>query len=136
VFEVLETAHREVERMLEQMDALMAGPPERLHEEGGSLAELDGMAPSDQQFMPLMTKFSHPARAHISHEEQQVWPGVRAALPADEAIELGGKLDAAAMAGPTRPHPHTPANPAVLKAAGPVVAAADRLRDAASGRDN
>jgi len=31
-------------------------------------------------------------------------------------------------------HPHTPANPAVLKTAGPAVAAADKLRDAVTGR--
>ena len=83
-----------------------------------------------------MTKFAHAARAHIAYEEQLVWPSFRAALPADEANGLGAKLASAAQAGPTRPHPHTPPSPAVLKAAGPVVAAADKLRDAASGRDN
>jgi hypothetical protein len=61
---------------------------------------------------------------------------VRAALPADKAFGLGAKLARATQAGPTRPHPHTPPSPAVLKAAGPAVAAVDRLRDAASARDN
>jgi Hemerythrin HHE cation binding domain len=183
VFEVLGTAHREVEQMLDRMHALMGAPAE-LREQGGALAdtlisavsqheaaeeqyfwpavkekvsdgdslaaggieqetegkkvlaELDGMAPDDPQFIPLMTKFAHAARAHIAYEEQQVWPSFRAALPADEANGLGAKLASAAQAGPTRPHPHTPPSPAVLKAAGPVVAAADKLRDAASGRDN
>jgi hypothetical protein len=32
-------------------------------------------------------------------------------------------------------HPKTPASPGLLKTAGPAVAAADRLRDAATGRD-
>ena len=83
-----------------------------------------------------MTKFAHAARAHIAYEEQQVWPSFRAALAADEANGLGAKLANATQAGPTRPHPHAPHSPALLKATGPVVAAADKFRDAASGRDN
>jgi hypothetical protein len=94
------------------------------------------MAPGDPQFTPLMTKFAHAARAHIAYEEQQVWPAFRAALPADDANRLGAEIASATQAGPTRPHPHTPPSPAVLKATGPAVAAADKLRDAASGRDN
>ena len=100
------------------------------------LAELDGMAPEDPQFVPLMTRFDHAARAHIAYEEQQVWPGLRAALPADKAYRLGAKLARATQAEPSLPHPHTPPGPVVLKAADPAVAAVDRLRDAASARDN
>jgi hemerythrin-like domain-containing protein len=183
VFEVLGTAHRATEQMLDRMQAMM-GAPAQLREEGGALAdtlisavsqheaaeeqyfwpavrekvsdgdslaaggieqetegkkvlaELDGTAPGDPQFTPLMTKFAHAARAHIAYEEQQVWPAFRAALPADDANRLGAEIASATQAGPTRPHPHTPPSPAVLKATGPAVAAADKLRDAASGRDN
>jgi hypothetical protein len=108
------------------------------HETEGKkvLAELDGMAPSDPQFIPLMTKFADAARAHIAYEEQQVWSAFRAALPADEANGLGAKLASTTQAGPARLHPHTPPSPALLKATRPVVAAADKLRDAVSGRDN
>ncbi len=49
--------------------------------------------------------------------------------------DLGRELECAKKVAPTRPHPKTPASPAVLKTAGPVVAAADRLRDAATGCD-
>jgi hypothetical protein len=183
VFEVLGAAHREVEQMLDRMQAMMDAPAE-LHDQGGALADTlisavsqheaaeeayfwpavkekvadggslaaggieqetegkqvlakpDGMPPDDQQFVPLMTKFAHAARAHISYEEQQVWLGLRIALSADQATALGEKLARATKAGPTRPHLHTPPSPAVLKAAGPAVAAADKLRDAASGRGN
>jgi hypothetical protein len=183
VFEVLGAAHREVEQMLDRMQALIRAPAElrdhggsladtlisavsqheaaeeqyfwpavRKHAAGGSsleadgvsqetegkkvLAELDGMAADDPQFVPLMTRFDHVARAHIAYEEQQVWPGLRAALPAAEAYGLGARIGSATQAGPTRPHPHIPPSPAVLKAAGRAVAALDRLRDAASARDN
>lgn len=117
-------------------DSLAADGIEQETEGKKLLAELDGMAPDHPQFVPLITKFDHATRAHIAYEEQQVWPGLRAALPADEAYGLGARLASATQAGPNRPHPHTPPSPAVLKAAGTAVAAMDRLRDAASARDN
>jgi Hemerythrin HHE cation binding domain len=116
--------------------SLAAGGIEQETEGKELLAELDGMGADDPKFIPLMTKFDHAARAHIAYEEHQVWPSLRAALPADEANGLGARLASATQAGPTRPHPHTPPSPAVLKAAGPALAALDRLRDAASARDN
>jgi hypothetical protein len=117
-------------------NALAAGGIEQETEGKKVLAELVGMASDDPQFIPLMTKLAQAARTHIAYEEQQVWPGFRAVLPADEADALGARLASATRGGPTRPHPHTPPSPAVLKAAGPAVAAADKLRDAVSGRDN
>jgi hypothetical protein len=51
-----------------------------------------------------------------------------------EAADLGDSLEQAKKTAPTRPHPHTPASPGVLKTAGPAAAAADRARDAATGR--
>jgi hypothetical protein len=63
-----------------------------------------------------------------------VWPGLRGALSSAEAQELGDKLSKAKELGPTLPHPHTPANPGVLKTAGPAVAVVDKLRDAVTGR--
>jgi len=181
VFEVLGAAHRNVEQMLDRMQALIGAPAE-LRDQGGSLAdplisavlqheaaeeqyfwptverhlgdggalaaggieqetegkqvlaELDGMAPGHAQFVPLITKFDRAARAHIAYEEHQVWPGLRAALPADEANGLGARLASATQSGPTRPH--VLPSPAALKAASLADAAFDRLRDAASARDD
>jgi hypothetical protein len=72
---------------------------------------------------------------HEAVEETTVWPSLRDNLTAAEADDLGRKLEEGKVNAPTRPHPKTPASPGVLKAAGPAVAAADRLRDAATGRD-
>jgi hypothetical protein len=58
---------------------------------------------------------------------------LRAALTAEQANDLGAKLEEGKKTAPTRPHPNTPASPGLLKTAGPAVAAADRARDAASG---
>jgi Hemerythrin HHE cation binding domain len=98
------------------------------------LAKLDKLEPGDPEFDELLAEFTGAAREHIEFEETQVWPGLRAVLPASEADELGRKITDGKKTAPTRPHPHTPASPGVLKAAGPAAAAADKARDAVTGR--
>ena len=56
------------------------------------------------------------------------------ALTAEAADELGTKIAEGKKTAPTRPHPHTPPSPGALKTAGPVAAAADKARDAVTGR--
>lgn len=99
------------------------------------LDQLDKLAPEDEQFEARLSEFITAGRAHIAFEETTVWPDLRSALTAEEAEDLGRKLEEGKKTAPTRPHPHTPASPGVLKTAGPAVAAADRLRDKATGRD-
>jgi Hemerythrin HHE cation binding domain len=72
--------------------------------------------------------------AHIDFEETQVWPGVRLALSEQELGDLGTQLEQAKRLAPTRPHPHMPCTPEVLKVAAPIAGAADRIRDALGGR--
>jgi hemerythrin-like domain-containing protein len=74
------------------------------------------------------------SRAHIDFEETQVWPGVRLALSEQELGDLGGQLEQAKRLAPTRPHPHMPCTPEMLKVAAPIAGAADRIRDALGGR--
>jgi hemerythrin-like domain-containing protein len=100
----------------------------------GVLDKLDKLEADDPEFEKLLTEFITAGREHIQFEETQVWPALRAAVSAQEADELGTKLEQGKKTAPTRPHPHTPPSPGVLKAAGPAAAAADRARDAASGR--
>jgi hypothetical protein len=71
------------------------------------LTEPGGTAPGDPLFIPLMTRFSRAARAHIAYAEQQVC--LRTALPADDAGWLGEELAAAAKALPGRVIPAHPA---------------------------
>jgi hemerythrin-like domain-containing protein len=98
------------------------------------LTKLDKLDADDPEFEALVTEFIKAGREHIAFEETQVWPALRAALSAEQANELGDKLEQAKKTAPTRPHPHTPPSPGVLKTAGPAAAAADRARDAATGR--
>jgi hemerythrin-like domain-containing protein len=99
------------------------------------LHQLDKLAPEDKEFEDLLAEFISAGRAHIAFEEAQVWPGLRAALGAEQSEDLGRKLVQAKETAPTRPHPKTPGTPGALKTAGPAVAAADRIRDAATGRN-
>jgi hemerythrin superfamily protein len=99
------------------------------------LDQLDKLAPEDEQFEGRLSEFITAGRAHIAFEETTVWPSLRKVLTAAQADDLGRQLEEGKKTAPTRPHPHTPASPGLLKTAGPAVAAADRLRDAATGRD-
>ena len=98
------------------------------------LDRLDKLDADNPEFEQLVATFIQAGREHIDYEEGQVWPSLREMLTADQANELGDKLAAGKTTAPTRPHPHTPPSPGVLKTAGPAVAAADRARDAATGR--
>jgi Hemerythrin HHE cation binding domain len=96
------------------------------------LAKLDKLDAGDAEFEKLLGVFIGAAREHIAFEETAVWPGLRTALNTERAAELGTQIAEGKKTAPTRPHPHTP--PGALKTAGPVAAAADKARDAVTGR--
>jgi hemerythrin-like domain-containing protein len=98
------------------------------------LDRLDKLDPDQPEFEQLVITFIAAGREHISFEEGQVWPRLRSVLTADEARSIGDKIAAGKKTAPTRPHPNTPASPGVLRTAGPAVGAADRARDAVTGR--
>ena len=98
------------------------------------LDRLDKLDATDPEFDRLLGTFITAGRAHIAYEEEQVWPALRHVLTDSAAEDLGTKLVRGKDMAPTRPHPNTPPRPGILKAAGPAVAAADRARDAATGR--
>ena len=98
------------------------------------LDRLDKLHADQPEFEQLVRTFISAGREHIAYEETEVWPLLRATLTEEEAVSIGDKIAAGKKTAPTRPHPNTPPSPGVLKGAGPAVAAADRLRDAASGR--
>jgi len=98
------------------------------------LNKLDKCDASDSEFEHLIGTFIQAGREHIAFEETQVWPNARTAFPAELADEIGTKIAEGKKTAPTRPHPNTPPSSGVLKAAGPVVAAADKARDAMTNR--
>ena len=138
-----ESRHEAVEEMyfwpavrdkLADGDKLAATAIEQEQEGKEVLAKLDKLDASEPEFEKLVAMFIQAGREHITYEETQV--GLRRALTAQEADDLGSKIEQGKKTAPTRPHPHTPPSPAVLQAAAPAAAAADRARDGATGRGN
>jgi hemerythrin-like domain-containing protein len=123
-----------VRKMMPDGDRL-ADEATRQEQEGKVvLDKLDKLDASDSEFEALLDRFIAAGRCHITYEETRVWPGLRGALSAADANELGDKLMKGKDIAPTRPHPNTPPRPGILKAVGTAAAAADRLRDAMTGR--
>jgi hemerythrin-like domain-containing protein len=98
------------------------------------LDKLDKLDAGDAGFEKLVTTFIQAGRTHITYEETRIWPTLRDALSAEDASEIGTKIEQGKKTASTRPHPHTPPSPGVLKTAGPAAAAADRARDKTTGR--
>ena len=98
------------------------------------LNRLEKVDADDPEFEKLIRTFIMAGREHIEFEETQVWPELRSVLSRQEADELGSKIAEGKKTAPTRPHPHTPASPGVLKTAGPAAAAADKARDTIRSR--
>jgi hypothetical protein len=96
------------------------------------LDKLDKTGPAQPEFEALLTAVIRAGWDHIHFEETRVWPRARTALSVQVAADLGTRITEGRDAAPTRPHPYTA--PEVLKAAGPAVAAADKIRDAFTGR--
>jgi hemerythrin-like domain-containing protein len=114
----------------------LANQAQQQEQEGKEvLDKLDKAAAEDDDFESLLAQFTRDGRAHIAFEETRVWPRMREVLGSQQADEIGSKLEQGKKTAPTRPHPNTPSSPGVLKTAGPAVAAADRIRDAATGRN-
>lgn len=113
----------------------LANQAQQQEQEGKEvLDKLDKADAEDAEFEELLAQFIRDGRTHIAFEEDRVWPRLREVLSAKQADEIGSKLEQGKKTAPTRPHPSTPPKPGVLRGAGPAVAAADRLRDRATGR--
>ncbi len=91
-------------------------------------------AASDESIVELAAQFARATRAHISYEEDTVWPALRRSTTRVANLVLGSKFMAARAVAPTRPHPRGPDRRLGLATAGLATAALDRLRDGLIGR--
>jgi hypothetical protein len=98
------------------------------------LSQLSGLGPGDDEFEPLLARFIRDARSHITFEEAHAWPLLSIEITQARAEELGEAIIRAKKMAPTRPHPSIPPQDPAQKAASPVAAVADKVRDAFSGR--
>jgi hypothetical protein len=93
-----------------------------------TLTALGKLEPDTDEFDDLVEQLVLLLRKHVAHEEK-LFLQLKSVMSDDERRELGEKLLVAKKLAPTRPHPHTPAKPAVLKTVGAAAAAVDKVRD-------
>ena len=102
-----------------------------LEEAMKSLEDLDVNSP---EFDESLRKLETILADHVQDEESEQFPQLRRLIPADELVELAGKVETAKKLAPTRPHPGAPNNELFHKLVGPGVGLVDRLRDKLTGR--
>lgn len=98
------------------------------------LKELEGLSPEEDGFARCVGKIQEVLNDHVHDEEDEQFPKLRQAVPAEKLIDLRGKVEMAEKVAPTRPHPEAPHSELFHKVVGPGVGMVDRLRDALSGR--
>lgn len=98
------------------------------------LQRLEDGKPGEPDYHEALQEFVRAGREHIAYEQDVVWPQVELAISREELEKIGEKLEQAKKIAPTRPHPNTPPNPAVLKTMGMGAAVVDHVRDAVTGR--
>jgi hypothetical protein len=73
-------------------------------------------------------------RRHVEADAAELLPRLAREVPVEDLIRVGNRVETAGEAAPTRPHPGTPSRPPWNKIVDPVVALADKTRDALSRR--
>lgn len=91
-------------------DAVLEGLEEH-HIVKWTLAELEGMADSDERFLAKVTVLIESVRHHVEEEEDEMFPQVREALGRKRLGEIGAKMEAAKRTAPTHPQPRKPDEP-------------------------
>ncbi|MFG2555819.1 hemerythrin domain-containing protein [Streptomyces sp. NPDC048581] len=98
------------------------------------MKDLEGCDADDPEFDRLIGMLMTEIRSHLTDEEENLFPRLRAACPAGTLDDLGDKVRQAKKVAPTRPHPSAPDKPPANKLLAPGVGLVDRLRDALTGR--
>jgi hypothetical protein len=88
--------------------------------------------PRDPCFDPLAADVAAAVRRHVAADAEDLLPALVQMAPVEDLIRVGNRLETAQEAAPTRPHPATPSTPPWNKVVDPVVALADKARDALS----
>ncbi|MBB1056846.1 hemerythrin domain-containing protein [Dietzia cercidiphylli] len=98
------------------------------------MKELEGLDSESAEFIATVKRFKELLDHHADDEESDQFPKLRAAVSAEDLLDLGRKVEAAKKIAPTRPHPGSPHSELFHMTLGPGVGMVDRLRDALSGR--
>ncbi|MFC8917654.1 hemerythrin domain-containing protein [Streptomyces sp. WAC05374] len=98
------------------------------------LKELEDCGPGDARFDALIGRLKSTVTAHVTDEENRLFPLLAESCSPQALDELGDKIRAAKKTAPTRPHPAAPDTPPANKLLAPGAGMVDRLRDMLTGR--
>jgi hypothetical protein len=93
-----------------------------------------GGRPGGPEFRALTAGVVAAVRRHVAADAEELLPVLTQMAPIEDLIRIGNRLETAQEAAPTRPHPATPSAPPWNKVVDPVIALADKARDAVSRR--
>ncbi|MFI6932020.1 hemerythrin domain-containing protein [Streptomyces sp. NPDC050287] len=99
-----------------------------------TMKDLESCQADDPEFDRLIGTLMTEIREHVADEEENLFPQLRAACPAEALDDLGDKVRMAKKVAPTRPHPSAPDTPPANKLLAPGAGLVDRVRDALTGR--
>jgi hypothetical protein len=104
------------------------------HELLVTLKRFDAARRDESAFAELATDIAAAVRRHVEADAEELLPVLLAMAPIEDLIRVGNRVETAAEAAPTRPHPSTPARPPWNKVVDPAVAVVDKIRDVAGRR--
>jgi hypothetical protein len=96
--------------------------------------QLATVDPADPAFADRAAELTALLGRHEHAARQRLLPGLVEAASDAELIRLGNRVEIAAEAAPTRPHPATPATPPWNKMVDPAVGMVDKVRDLVARR--
>jgi hypothetical protein len=91
-------------------------------------------AADDTEFDRHAAAVAVQVRRHAESAAAELLPLLLQVAPVEDLVRLGSRVETAAGAAPTRPHPGTPAAPPWNKVVDPAVGMLDKMRDAVTGR--
>ncbi len=98
------------------------------------LAQLEAEKPGTRAFKKLVDTIGAEFHEHSKTCAGEIFPRLRDAISEANLVRLGNRVEIAEEAAPTRPHPSSPATPPLNKVTDAALGAADKIRDAVTGR--
>lgn len=131
---VHETAEQEiVHPVTKQNEAAESVVEARLEEERKAEAVLDRLEEmdlADPTFDATFRTLRADVERHAEREEKEELPRLEGAQPEERLVKMAKAFRGAQKLAPTHPHPHGPQSAGGKMVTGPIVAIADRTRDA------
>jgi hemerythrin superfamily protein len=129
-----EVVHPAARRLIPDGASIVDARLEEEDQAKKALTELEKLELDHVDFAAQYAKVRDMVLAHAEHEEQELFPKLRAVEDDDELRRMTTALQTAEAMAPTHPHAMAPESRTANLLVGPFVAMADRVRDALRGR--